>query len=204
MNSLASCATQKVLDHGAVPLAFGSFSSYKIIMEITRTFAMPNSNTFDIPPIADFVWKYLKRAAVSADLFARDKKWAAHTNDLNPATAAQYHLDAADFCHALHEQQVVLDLAIFDPPYSPRQISECYKSFGRTVTAQDTQNASLYKRCRDALDLIIKPGGVVLSFGWHSNGMGICRNYELLEILLVAHGGAHNDTICLAECKRLA
>ena len=57
------------------------------------------------------------------------------------------------------------DLVIFDPPYSPRQISECYKGFGREVTTQDTQNAALYKRVRDALDPLIVTGGIVLSFG---------------------------------------
>lgn len=165
---------------------------------------MPNSSTFDILPIAKFVKKYLQHSAASADLFARDKKWATYTNDLNPATAAQYHLDAADFCKTLMRLGKTVDLAIFDPPYSPRQISECYKSFGRDVTTQDTQNARLYKHCRDALDPIVKLDGVVLSFGWNSSGMGVGRNYELLEILLVAHGGAHNDTICLAERKRLA
>ena len=54
---------------------------------------------------------------------------------------------------------------------------------------------------RDALDPLIVAGGVVLSFGWHSNGMGRNRGYETEEILLVRHGGAHNDTICLAERK---
>lgn len=29
--------------------------------------------------------------------------------------------------------------------------------------------------------------------------MGKERGFEILEILLVCHGGAHNDTICLAE-----
>jgi hypothetical protein len=33
--------------------------------------------------------------------------------------------------------------------------------------------------------------------------MGIGRGYELLETLLVAHGGGHNDTICIAEKKRV-
>jgi hypothetical protein len=54
---------------------------------------------------------------------------------------------------------------------------------------------------RDALDVVMLPGSIVLSFGWNSNGMGKTRGYELQEILLVAHGGAHNDTICLAEKK---
>ena len=66
---------------------------------------------------------------------------------------------------------------------------------------EETQNARLYKRVRDALDRVMLPGGVVLSFGWQSAGMGIGRGYKLIEILLVAHGGGHNDTICVAERK---
>ena len=31
------------------------------------------------------------------------------------------------------------------------------------------------------------------------NGMGIKRGYILREVLLVAHGGNHNDTICTVE-----
>lgn len=59
----------------------------------------------------------------------------------------------------------------------------------------------LYKRVRDAVDELLRPGGIVLSFGWSSNGMGKSRRYELEEILLVCHGGAHNDTICIAKRK---
>lgn len=44
---------------------------------------------------------------------------------------------------------------------------------------------------------LCKPMTVVLSFGWNSAGMG--KDFETLELLLVAHGGAHNDTICLAQ-----
>jgi hypothetical protein len=40
-----------------------------------------------------------------------------------------------------------------------------------------------------------------LSFGWNSTGMGQKRGYEIIEILIVAHGSAHNDTICMAERK---
>lgn len=38
----------------------------------------------------------------------------------------------------------------------------------------------------------------MLSFGWNSAGMGL-EGFRRLEILLVAHGGAHNDTICVAD-----
>ena len=66
---------------------------------------------------------------------------------------------------------------------------------------KETQNAAMYKRVRDAAEPMIKPRGIVLSFGWHSNGMGKGRGYEIEEIMLVAHGGGHSDTICLAERK---
>ena len=48
------------------------------------------------------------------------------------------------------------------------------------------------------LDLLI-PGGTFLHFGWNSCGMGKKRGFELIEVLLVAHGAGHNDTICIAE-----
>lgn len=168
------------------------------LIAFDRKFSMPSAETFSIKPIEEFVLRYLALSTVSVDPFARNRALAIHRNDIDPATTAPSHLDAEDFCKSLG---VVVDLALFDPPYSPRQISECYKGFGREVTTKDTQNAALYKRVRDALDPIVKPGGVVLSFGWSSNGMGKGRGYRIEEILLVAHGGAHNDTICIAERK---
>lgn len=166
---------------------------------ITRTFAMPNACTFSVPPIADFVLRWAQGRVV--DPFARGSRIATVTNDLDPNFGTDYSLDAEDFCFLMAQLEEPFDVGIFDPPYSPRQISECYKGVGRSVGAKDTQNAALYKRVRDSLDTVIRPGGVVLSFGWSSNGMGKTRGYFIEEILLVAHGGAHNDTICMAERK---
>jgi hypothetical protein len=104
----------------------------------------------------------------------------------------------------LAHRGVIADLVLFDPPYSPRQVSEHYKAAGRKVIAEDTQNGRLYRRVRDAIGCIVRPGGVVLSFGWQSVGMGIGRGYELIETMLVVHGGGHNDTICIAEIARAA
>lgn len=170
-------------------------------MIFNRTFAMPSADTFSVKPIGELVARYAAQATLSVDPFARNNQHARMTNDLNPATRALCHMDAEEFCQQLHAAGVACDLALFDPPYSPRQISECYKGIGREVTTKDTQNAALYKRVRDALDPLIRPGGVCLSFGWSSNGMGKTRGYAIEEILLVAHGGAHNDTICVAERK---
>lgn len=170
-------------------------------IQFSRCFAMPNAETFSIKPIGEFVQRYLVHAKISVDPFARNRNWATFTNDINPNTSAQSHQDAEAFLVELADRGVTVDVALFDPPYSPRQVSEHYKAAGREVTGEDTQNGRLYKRVRDAVDRIVRPGGTVLSFGWQSVGMGIGRGYELIETMLVAHGGGHNDTICIAERK---
>jgi hypothetical protein len=166
-------------------------------MEFSRHWAMPSGDTFSIPIIAEFVRRRLKASSVSVDPFARNKRWATHTNDLNPATEAEHHMEARAFLAMLVERGVRADLLIFDPPYSPRQISECYATAGMKAGMADTQNAKLVKECRDLMRQIAQPGAVCLSFGWNSAGMG--KDWRIEEIMLVAHGGAHNDTICMAE-----
>lgn len=169
------------------------------LVKFSRTWAMPDSETFSIPPIKGFVDSYLVNSGVSVDPFARNKRLATHTNDLNPDTAAQHHMDAEKFLVLLASQGVKADLIFFDPPYSPRQISECYKNIGIEVGMKETQSALLYQRVRDAIMLVATEDAIVLSFGWNSVGMGKERGFEQIEIQLVCHGGAHNDTICLAE-----
>ncbi len=163
---------------------------------------MPHGDTFSIKPIGEFVHRYLAQSQTSVDPFARNNTFATYTNDLNPDTRATLHLDAEAACKKWAAAGVTVNLGLFDPPYSPRQISECYKSIGLKVGMEETQNSRLYKRVRDAMNALIAPGGIVLSFGWQSAGMGEKRGYDPLEILLVMHGGAHNDTICIAERKR--
>ena len=160
---------------------------------------MPASDTFDCKPIGEFVRHYLCQSKTSIDPFARNKEWCEYTNDLNPATKAQSHMDAEAYLCMLARIDVKADLVIMDPPYSPRQISECYKSVGLEVGMKETQSALLYQRVRNAIKPVLAPGGIVLSFGWNSVGMGIKHGFEQIEILLVCHGGAHNDTICVAE-----
>jgi hypothetical protein len=168
-------------------------------MKFSRTWAMPSHDTFSVAPIGDFVKRYLQQSSVSVDPFARNKTWATYTNDLNPETIAQYHLDAEEFLKQMASDQVKADLVIFDPPYSPRQISECYKSIGMEVGMKETQSALLYQRVRNAIVPLLCENAIVLSFGWNTVGMGKKRGFEIEEIMLCCHGGAHNDTICMAE-----
>lgn len=160
---------------------------------------MPSKDTFDCKPIGALVRKYLQESQVSIDPFARNKRWATYTNDLNPNTAADYHMNAPDFLRMLADQNVKADLLIFDPPYSPRQITECYSEAGLKAGMIETQNARLYSECRDTAMSILTEGAIVISCGWNSAGMGASRGFDLQEILMVCHGGAHNDTIVVVE-----
>ena len=90
---------------------------------------------------------------------------------------------------------------LFDPPYSPRQMSECYKSVGLKVNMQMTQSG--WPNEKNEIASIIKKDGFCISFGWSSCGLGMKRKFDIVEILLVSHGGGHNDTIVTVERKRL-
>ena len=48
---------------------------------------------------------------------------------------------------------------------------------------------------------LTKPEGLVICCGWTSQGIGKGRGFEILEILLVPHGGSKNDTIVTVERK---
>lgn len=167
---------------------------------IRRVKSAPESETFKIPAVRELLTRWLAGAKVIVDPFARNSKYGSLTNDLDPDTSAQYHLKAEEFCQAMVERAVVADAVLFDPPYSPRQISDAYKGVGLAVTMQDTQNAVLYRNVRMLLNKLLRPGGVAVSFGWSSAGFGI-DGFILREVLLCCHGAARNDTIVVVEEK---
>ena len=49
---------------------------------------------------------------------------------------------------------------------------------------------------KNEITRILKPNGIVISFGWNSGGIGKVNGFNIIEILMIAHGGNHNDTIC--------
>lgn len=159
---------------------------------------MPNSNTFDIKCINHLIHKYLKPEFESIDPFANRSRLAKITNDLNPEMKCDYSMDALGFLKQFKNQSV--DFVFYDPPYSLRQISECYKNFGIEITNKTTQSSWRTKHINE-ISRIVRSGGIVMCFGWNSSGIGKKRGFELIEILLVAHGGSHNDTIITVERK---
>tara|TARA_R100000655_G_scaffold35713_2_gene69423 strand:- start:5275 stop:5832 length:558 start_codon:yes stop_codon:yes gene_type:complete len=168
-------------------------------IKITRDWAMPNSNTFSILPIKELIRKYIGTGVI-VDPFVRNSpfKKQSVSNDLDTEIEADYHMDALDFLKRFGDKEV--DLVLFDPPYSPRQVSECYRKMAKTVNMQTTQS-SFWGNLKKEIGRILNYGGICISCGWNSGGIGRKLGFEIEELLLVAHGSWHNDTIVTVERK---
>lgn len=171
-------------------------------MKIRREWAMPNGKTFTISPIKRLVEEYVLKVqhkGVIIDPFANSCEYGTITNDLNPEYQTDFHMDALKFLKSRGEKEA--DLVLYDPPYSITQASTLYKSFGKEKLEINVANMKYWAECKNEIARITKKGGYVLSFGWNTNGIGINRGFEIQEILIVAHGGSKNDTLCVAEKK---
>ena len=170
-------------------------------MNISREWAMPNHQTFKVKPIDVFIRKHIpsfeELKGIIIDPFAhRPSEYRAVTNDINPKSNVQYHLDALDFLKLYDDNSI--GVVLFDPPYSPRQLKECYDDMGQSL---HDAKSSVWSNWKEEIARVVSPGGIVLSFGWNTVGIGKSRGFEIEDILLVSHGGMHNDTICMKERK---
>ena len=167
-------------------------------IKFERIWAMPNKNTFEILPIKKLIEEEVDLSKFWIDPFANRNKIATVTNDLSLEFDTDYHLDALEFMKQFEKNSV--DGVLYDPPYSPRQVSECYNDVGYNVT-WDTTKASFWGNHKREISRIVKLGGKVITFGWNSGGIGYKYGFEIERILMVPHGGWHNDTICTIEVK---
>lgn len=168
-------------------------------MKISREWAMPNKWTFLIPPIDKLVYKYVGDGSGWIDPFAGENSPAEITNDLNPERPTKYHLHARYFANIL---EGTFKGVLFNPPYSTRQTIDCYDGVGLEFDGKETKECVHWGKIKTVLGDKIELGGIAICCGWNSNGFGIKRGFELLEVLLVAHGGnGHNDTIVTVERK---
>lgn len=111
-------------------------------------------------------------------------------NDLNSSllNAGDLNLDAFDLA-AWRDYEGRFDSVVFDPPYSAHQ----------AVVSYGTRRAQQVSHARDVVEYVLRPGGRVISLGWNSTGMSKGRGFEKEALLLVNHGGSHNDTLVLVE-----
>ena len=165
-------------------------------MIIDREWAMPNKWTFQIKPIAKLL-KEEMTDGIWVDPFAGEHSPAGITNDLNPERPTMFHMDAIDFLRTFEDESV--DGVLYDPPYSQRQVKECYEGIQGGLKWDGRM--TFWSESKKEVARIVKQGGKVICFGWNSMGVGVKRGFEMTRILLVPHGGSRNDTICTVESK---
>ena len=165
---------------------------------VNRQFSMPNRWTFQIPPIAEILSKYVGDGKGWIDPFSGQNSPAEITNDLDPGKKADYHMKAIEFLKVLDGP---FKGVLFDPPYSLRQVKECYKSVGIEFNTYDQHYVNRWTFEKAELSRLIEIGGYAICFGWNTSGIGKINGFEIKEILIVNHGAAHNDTMVTIERK---
>ena len=165
------------------------------MLQMSYAWSFPSHQTFKMKPVRDFIELHME-GDVILDPFANRRVFdGVITNDINPNSEVDYHMDALDFLKMFDDGSV--DFLFFDPPYSLRQLKECYDGIGRALTHRESKR--FFSDLKDEIQRVMKPKGKVMSFGWSSVGMSAARGFTKEALLLVCHGGIHQDTIVLLE-----
>jgi len=164
---------------------------------IERVFGKPSKDTFIIKPISELLKQEVNTEDLWIDPFAGYNSPARVTNDINPGVDTTYHLDALDFLKLFSDNSV--DGVLYDPPYSSYQAEH---SYGLIKTGMfGYAAAGKHAQLKDEMARIIKPGGKAICFGWSTMGLTKSRGFKMNRILIVRHGGSHNDTLVTVETK---
>jgi hypothetical protein len=145
-------------------------------IKFEHVWAMPNKKTFTIKPIEKLLQEETRGKVLDPFPFP-------------------FQTDALELMRKTETESI--DTGYYDPPYSLRQLKEVYESKGLALTQHMTQ--SYWHDIEQEWGRIIKPGGKVIKFGWNS---GRIKGFEITRILLVVHGGHHNDTIVTVQTKQ--
>ena len=163
-------------------------------------FVMPSHETFSMKPIRELLESKVPKEGLGIDPFARRRHgFATVYNDANPDCDVDYHEDAIDFLRRYEDDSV--DWVLYDPPYSLRQLKECYDGVGRAMTQHESQK--FFSDIKKEIVRILRPGGIVISFGWNSGGVGQKALFERLVYMSLYHGGVHNNTIVTVDRKKV-
>jgi len=158
---------------------------------------MPNKHTFTIPPIRHLLARYVGDGRDWVDPFAGRHSIAEWQNDLDADAPCPSHEDALIYLQSLPASSFVG--CLLDPPYSITQARQCYNGYGFDLLDVKPTSMRYWALVKNEMARILLPGGLAICFGWSSMGLGKGRGFELLELLLVPHGGSKNDTIVTVE-----
>lgn len=182
--------------HGSEPVLPIIYVDQGVV--IRRVASPPSHWTFTIPPVRELLEKYVGDGRGWADPYCGRSTLAEWRNDIDPHTRTKYHMEAEKFVKTVVPDGI--RGALFDPPYSKRQISEHYRAVKKSATWRDTSE-QFYSRTRRPLGDKVGDGGYAISFGWNTTGFGSIAGFKLVEILMVNHSQGHNDTLVTVERK---
>lgn len=157
----------------------------------------PRKYTFDTEPIANWVRSVTQEGMV-LNLFAgRNRLYEFSSNiiehrvDLDPTVNPTFNMDAESFIQYAKKENYKYNTIILDPPYNLRKSVEKYG--GRYMS-------NFQKIKEDILDLLLDSTNVI-TCGYNSVSMGENRGFSVNDILLISHGGSHNDTVITNEVR---
>jgi hypothetical protein len=108
-------------------------------------------------------------------------------NDLHPERDADLHVDVATIASEFPAGS--FDTVVFDPPFDDLQAADKYDS----LRADSVLEA--FKQFRG----LVRPGGVVLTFGWNSWGMRSVEAFDREETVLFQRGPVKRDVIATVD-----
>ena len=166
-------------------------------MKMTHTITQITSEPFSNPHIRKVIDRVLNDVmydtcgnAMVIDPFARESFTRTLpnciTNDLNTEFNTDYNLEFKEFVYALQgrfiscDDEKPIDLVLFDPPYSLRQLKDSYSGIGKHLDLWQTQN--MWKEGKDILASMMRPGSYAISLGWTTSGFGKNRGFEKREV----------------------
>lgn len=113
-------------------------------------------------------------------------------NDLNPDRPADYHVDAVELGEMFDEDS--FDAVVLDPPFDQTQSDELY----------DGLHARDMGQIRKSVVPLVKPGGVVVEFGWNLWGAADYFNgWERVEPLLFRRAIPERQPIMMVADRRV-
>ena len=154
-------------------------------MKLERHWCMPNHKTFEMSPVKKLIKEELDNEYV--DPFPHPFKQ-----------------DAIEYLKSFKNNSV--NGLVFDPPYSQYQFNLMQKGLGKYFHNSPDKNpddriTKYWSNCKKEIERIARIGATVISFGWNTNGIGKSYNFKIERILILAHGGRHNDTLITVEKK---
>jgi len=145
--------------------------------------------TFQYAPAREIVEKYLTGRVLNACAGETKLNYDGEIvrNDINPERDADTHHDVANITDHFDAQS--FDVVIFDPPFDEKQAETKYDG----MHAKD-----VYAALREFNELV-RPGGIVMCFGWNSWGMRSFPAFERVETTLLQRGPIHRDVIVTVD-----